>query len=281
MKAWLSKTLSPHKCALDSCNNQATNEITAILYEDSYVEGRVAAFCSNVCRDIIYSSYWDNRFIEVCILCDRSIVNYLDKGSFDYLKLEGKQVRICIKCCEEVVLRDGQSRDDFVDAKGMITYCEEDFRSLTPKEAGYIVVTSEWNLKANHEFRENVFQYLRTNPNINNKVNRVEVLKSVCDQNRLSIYHEISKCALGYIYKKCKVICIINNGIGTLWCYGMYHDKARAAALCWMLCSKSLVKAKGIGYSKDVSRLIGKMVYSSRNDCDVWASDENNSKQST
>jgi len=215
-------------------------------------------FCSRRCRSLC-----DDDF-STCEFCKRFLW-MKDEGELEeYVPPGGKWIddctEICMRCLSMVLLEKGQNSTDFCKLSGkslrgykIRSYSLDVFRLKTPLEYGYVQVPGFANMNIDY------------------------------DNFNKNYYDPLVQCALSCISNNCNVI-LLENFVEplrgpdvkfknvTLWCYGWYRNVARSAVLTWMLCARSLLCRPKSGYShpKDISKMIGKMVYASRNNQQVW-----------
>ena len=228
------------------------------VYDDPYSEEYVL-FCSEDCLDMCGEGWFG------CFICKK--LTWMDGNFAAYLTPGGETEIVCKRCFAQLLLQNGQQvPEDFYLLQNHC-YPIKLFRDITPKEFGYVQVPGFVDLIYS-KFASTVTDFIRRASDCIANCGKVLFIESNAmtfhewmeDKNvthPLNDRHEEQ-------YKK-DTECL------TLWCYGLYHNVTRDAVITWMLCAPQLLKQPGYCYPKDIGRLIGKMVYTTRNDSDIWS----------
>jgi len=264
-------------CWISDCSKLTSeNDPNAIIvYDDSYSNVWRTMFCSQNCV------YRCRGGWSMCYLCARRIwgggtsfnhLNFIKYGLF--VNICHTDELVCKRCFSGLLLQNGQNvPESMFSTFKPNAHCHsiELFQDITPKQFGYVQVPGFTNVSC-------------VNLNSNSDLALV-----------------FSRSASDFIANRCMVLVLLSNTVTfdewlnlkkiirlhstpldvvkykketerlTLWCYGLYHGITRNAVVTWLLCAPGVLKKPGYCYPKDIGRLIGKIVYATRNDPEAWS----------
>ncbi len=252
-------------CGNELCKRSVRDVVqqdVVVLHQDPYDEEEPIVFCCKKCSRK-YEKIRENEddvCFENCVTCKRKIASTDGSYHCHFKEYYGQTSsdEMCTRCFyDNHLLQHGFSRRemqkwcyivncsyDFTDKR----LVSEDARSfkVSPKEYGYVRPADITHLS--------------------------NITEETFTQNE-HLVQEFSQHALRHIDNGCQVLVLL-DGVDpqtvSLWVYGLYHKQTRDAVIAWMLCSKMVLSTKGYACPKDIARIIGKFVYSSRNN-ELWA----------